>query len=99
MTSISPTILEKTPAFLAAEHGLVDNLALMVKKGANVNIKTKSLSSLDFKSYRNIPDLVLESKLNLRGATMLHAAAHAGHLKVVNFLLDNGASISVTKLT
>ena len=85
----------KTPAFLAAEHGLVDNLALMVKKGANVNLKTKSLSSLDFESYRNIPDLVLESKLKFRGATMLHAAAHAGHLKVVNFLLDNGAFISV----
>ena len=85
----------KTPAFLAAEHGLVDNLALMVKKGANVNIKTKSLSSLDFESYRNIPDLVLESKLKLRGATMLHAAAHAGHLKVVNFLLDNEAFTSV----
>ena len=85
----------KTPAFLAAEHGLVDNLALMVKKGANVNLKTKSLSSLDFESYRNIPDLVLESKLKLKGATMLHAAAHAGHLKVLNFLLDNGAFISV----
>lgn len=85
----------KTPAFLEAEHGLLDNLALMVKKGANVNLKTKSLSSLDFESYRNIPDLVLESKLNFRGATMLHAAAHAGHLKVVNFLLDKGAFISV----
>ena len=32
-----------TPAFLAAEHGLVDNLALLVKKGADVNRKTKSM--------------------------------------------------------
>ncbi|XP_022810060.1 uncharacterized protein LOC111347065 [Stylophora pistillata] len=85
----------KTSAFLAAEHGLVDNLALMVKKGADVNLRTKSLSSLGFESYRYIPDLVLESKLKFRGATMLHAAAHAGHLKVVNFLLDNGAFISI----
>ena len=83
------------PAFLAAEYRLVDNLALIVKKGANVNLKTKSLSSLDFESYRNIPDLVLESKLKLKGATLLHAAAHAGNLKVLNFLLDNGAFISV----
>ena len=34
-----------TPAFLAAEHGLVHNLALMVKKGANIHHKTKSLST------------------------------------------------------
>ena len=26
---------------------------------------------------------------------MLHAAAHAVHMKAVNFLLDNGAFISV----
>ena len=34
-----------TPAFLAAEHGLVHNLALMVKKGANIHQKTKFLST------------------------------------------------------
>ena len=34
-----------TPAFLSAEHGLVHNLALMVKKGANIHHKTKSLST------------------------------------------------------
>ena len=34
-----------TPAFLAAEHGLVHNLALMVKKGASIHHKTKSLST------------------------------------------------------
>jgi len=32
-----------TPAFLAAEHGLVDNLEFLVKRGANVNRKTKSI--------------------------------------------------------
>ena len=31
-----------TPAFLAAEHGLVDNLALLVEKGAEINRKTKT---------------------------------------------------------
>ena len=87
----SADIFGKTSAFLAAEHGLVDNLALMVKKGANVNIKTKPYSSI---SHREHSDLVMESKLNLRGATMLHAAAHASHLKVVNCLVDNGALIS-----
>ena len=32
-----------TPAFLAAEHGLVDNLALLVEKGAEINRKTKTM--------------------------------------------------------
>ena len=32
-----------TPAFLAAEHGLVDNLALLIGKGAKVNRKTKGM--------------------------------------------------------
>ena len=32
-----------TPAFLAAEHGLVDNLALLLEKGAEINRKTKTM--------------------------------------------------------
>lgn len=35
--------LGQTPAFLVAKHGLVENLELLVKKGANVNRKTKSI--------------------------------------------------------
>ena len=91
-----------TPAFLAAEHGLVDNLALMVKKGAKVNRKTKPLTSSyklnsDDTSEIHDGDFSLtfsELKSKFLGATMLYAAAHGGHLEVVNFLLDNGAFIS-----
>ena len=32
-----------TPAFLAAEHGLVENVKLLVKRGASVNHKSKSV--------------------------------------------------------
>ena len=32
-----------TPAFLAAEHGLEYNLALLVEKGAEINRKTKTI--------------------------------------------------------
>ena len=32
-----------TPAFLAAERGFVDNLALLVKKGAKINHKTETM--------------------------------------------------------
>ena len=88
-----------TPAFLAAEHGLVHNLELMVKRGAKVNRKTKSLTSIykmeDTESGqfdRNDP--VVRSKSKFWASTMLHAAAHGGHLEVVTFLLNNGAFIS-----
>ena len=87
-----------TPAFLAAEHGLVDNLALMVRRGAEVNRKTKSLTSSDnLKENDTSYDMstpVLESKSKFWGSTMLHAAAHSGHLEGFTFLLDNGAFIS-----
>ncbi|PFX14286.1 Ankyrin repeat domain-containing protein 50 [Stylophora pistillata] len=84
----------KTPAFLAAEHGLVENLSLLIKRGPNVNLKTKSLKSLSLENVCAIPNFVLESKSKFTSATMLHAAAHVGHLKVVNFLLENGAFLS-----
>ena len=92
-----------TPAFLAAEHGLVNNLALMVSKGAKVNRKTKSLLFIleskgneydEFVTKNCLWTPVLQSKSKYWGSTMLHAAAHRGHMEVVAFLLDNGAFIS-----
>ena len=87
-----------TPAFLAAEHGLLHNLALMVERGAKVNRKTKSfLSSYKSGEFDNTDYMctpVLQSKSKFWSSTMLHAAAHGGHLAVVTFLLDNGAFIS-----
>ena len=44
-----------TPAFLAAEHGLVDNLALLVEKGAEINRKTKT--KVEFNKERIIQAL------------------------------------------
>ncbi|CAH3037656.1 unnamed protein product [Pocillopora meandrina] len=76
-----------TPALLAAEHGLVENLALLVKKGARVNH-----SSMIHDISYDIPFSEIKSKF--WGATMLYVAAHGGHLEVVKFLLENGAFIS-----
>ena len=94
-----------TPAFLAAKHGLVDNLALLVGRGANVNRKTNSLITRFKDELRNTVSknttiknlnffLVHKSKYEFWGSTMLHVAAHKGHLGVVNFLLNNSALIS-----
>ena len=94
-----------TPAFLAAEHGLVENLALLVERGAKINRKTKSLIS----RYKGEPEngsneyyngqslnffLVVESKYGYWGSTILHVAAHKGHQGVVDFLLNSSAFIS-----
>lgn len=43
---------EKTPAFLAAEHGLVDILALLVTRGAKVNLKTNSVITMYKKDWK-----------------------------------------------
>ena len=94
-----------TPAFLAAEHGLVDNLALLVQRGAKVNHKTKSLTSLyrgelekESNKYYNTESLnfflVHKSKHRFWGSTILHVAAYKGHREVVYFLLNNSAFIS-----
>ena len=99
-----------TPAFLAARQGLVDNLALLVKKGANVNRKTNTIIAIHKTKLRaalqqakndayqvNVPHIempVFQSKSKFINATMLHAAAQGGHISVVRFLLDNSAFIS-----
>ncbi len=56
-----------TPAFLAAEHGIVDNLALLVKKGANVNLTTNSLITM----YKNDVRAALQRKAN-SGSSQFH---------------------------
>ena len=104
-----------TPAFLAAEHGLVDNVALLIGKGAKVNRKTKGLvafykakilrelnslkqansNSYMSVAYQRIDMPVYQTKSKFFGASMLHAAAKGGHERVVRFLIENNARISI----
>ena len=99
-----------TPAFLAAKHGLKDNLKFLIKKGANVNHKTKSINAFykakertafdqgehDFLQFQApfIAEPVFHIKSKFFDASMLHAAAQGSHVSVVRFLLENNASIS-----
>ena len=95
-----------TPAFLAAQHGLVDNLALLVKRGANVNQKVQSIIVFykdktrtvfeDVKSdcYQSYCGSIFQTASKFFDSSMLHAAAQGGHVSVANFLLANNATIS-----
>ena len=98
-----------SPAFLAAEYGLVDNLALLVQKGAKVNRKTNSVIAMYKQETRAAmqqaiqglgefvnTSIYVEMPLSQSkyNATLLHAAAQRGHINVVRFLLDNSAFIS-----
>ena len=104
-----------TPAFLAAEHGLLDNVALLIGKGAKVNRKTKGMVAF-YKAkilrdlttlkeanndsylsvgYQRIDMPVYQTKSKFFGASMLHAAAKGGHERVVRFLIEKNARISI----
>ena len=98
-----------TPAFLAAERGFVDNLALLVKKGAKINHKAKSMVAF-YKAnlLRNVDTRVVNSSYNCMifglikestsqhfDSTMLHAAAQSGSASVVHFLIEKNASLSM----
>ena len=104
-----------TPAFLAAEHGLVDNVALLIGRGARVNRKTKGMVAF-YKAkilrdlttlkeanndsylsvgYQRIDMPVYQTKSKFFGASMLHAAAKGGHERVVRFLIEKNARISI----
>ena len=104
-----------TPAFLAAEHGLVDNVALLIGKGAKVNRKTKGMvafykakilkglttlkeannDSYLSVAYQSIDMPVYQTNSKFFGASMLHAAAKGGHERVVRFLIEKNARISI----
>ena len=104
-----------TPAFLAAEHGLVDNVALLIGKGAKVNRKTKGMvafykakilrglttlkeannDSYLSVAYQRIDMPVYQTKSKFFGASMLHAAAKGGHERIVRFLIEKNARISI----
>ena len=104
-----------TPAFLAAEHGLVDNVALLIGKGAKVNRKTKGMvafykakilrglttlkeannDSYLSVAYQRIDMPVYQTNSKFFGASMLHAAVKGGHERVVRFLIEKNARISI----
>lgn len=70
---------EATPLFAASKHGQTDAVSLLLRKGANVNVRTRIKIRLN------------ETR---DGMTALHIAALGGHAKTVEILLrDPNTSI------
>ena len=55
-----------TPAFLAAEHGLLDNVAFLVRKGAKINRKTNSFIAMFKKDVKAAFQQAKSSSLEFR---------------------------------
>ena len=67
-----------TPAFLAAERGFVDNLAFLVKKGAKINHKTKTMVAF------------YKANFAVRGSLNFAIEALTGnYLKIIDIVLEN----------
>ena len=86
-----------TPEFLAAERELLGNLAILIKKGAKINHKTKTLGAFDKGVSRKFNVRVWTYLVDYSGfdSSMLHAAARRGSASVVHFLIGNNANLSL----
>ena len=66
-----------TPAFLAAERGFVDNLAFLVKKGAKINHKTKTMVAFYKANF-------VRGSLNLATEELME-----NYLKIIEVFMEN----------
>uniref|UniRef100_A0A674CDZ5 Ankyrin-2-like n=1 Tax=Salmo trutta TaxID=8032 RepID=A0A674CDZ5_SALTR len=81
-----------TPLHLASQEGHADMAALLIEKGTQVNVPTKVWRTfISFECFDTNCDLPLSLQL---GYTPLIVACHYGNAKMVNFLLQNGASVN-----
>ncbi|RXN01133.1 Tankyrase-2 [Acipenser ruthenus] len=80
---------------------------LLLRKGANVNEKTKDfltpLHMASEKSHNDVVEVLLkhEAKVNALdhlGQTALHRAAHCGHLQTIRLLLSSGCDPLIVSL-
>ena len=76
----------KTPAFYAASKGIVENLKVLIDKGANVNYMRNNSLSLD-------PMSSFGQNSDIEDISIIHIAVYNGHATIVELLLDNNVLI------
>jgi len=84
---------QRTPSFIAAISGRLNNLKCLIRRGANLS---HSIKYLDAEISSNSDDPVSECKRKLCGYSLLHAAAQEGNTDVVKFLIGHKLNIMKT---
>ena len=79
-----------TPAFVAAMNGLAENVDYLLRKGANIEHRTKAPPPPSYVWG----DPVERSKTSFWNSTMMHAAASGGHSSIIRLLLTKNASFT-----
>ena len=81
-----PDMEGKTPAFYAASKGIVENLKVLIDKGANMNYMRNNPMSLD-------PMSTFGQNSRIDDISIIHIAVYNGHAKIVELLLDNNVLV------
>jgi ankyrin repeat protein len=91
-----------TALHLAAAHGKVEAMSLLLNEGANINAQNVVGDYPLHSAVDNIPSIKLLVKAgavvnakNNRGQTILHLAADGEKPEVVKFLIESGADINI----
>ena len=84
---------QRTPSFIAAISGRLNNLKSLIRRGANLSHSIKYLDA-EISSYSDDP--VSECKRKLCGYSLVHAAAQEGHTDIVKFLIGHKLNIMRT---
>ena len=83
----------RTPSFIAATSGHLDNLKILFRRGADLN---HTSSFLDDEIASRSRDPVAECKRKLCEYSLLHAASQVGNVDVVKFLIRHKVDIMKT---
>ena len=84
---------QRTPAFIAATSGHLDNLKILFQRGANLN---HTSSYLDAEIASHSQDPITECKRKFCEYSLLHAASQEGNIDVVEFLIRHKVNMMRT---
>ena len=80
----------RTPSFISATSGRLNNLKTLFKRGANLNY---TVTYADFEMASHSQDPVNECRRKWCEYSLLHTAAEKGNIDVVNFLVQHKVDI------